>query len=109
MPPAEPLGRRSRIVAFHASLVPVFCTLRPNWPDCPTLIVAGPDFVSTRFGVRLGIPPTSTEALALAVCGGLFHVTTAVLVRFVPLGSPAAIRTRNRKSKDCPGCNGPWV
>src|SRR5215469_17620237 len=56
-----------------------------------------------------GTPPISTETLALAVSGGVFHITTAVFVRVVPAGSPAAICTRNRKSIDCPGCNGPYT
>src|SRR6266566_2634703 len=55
-----------------------------------------------------GTPPISIETLALAVCGGLFHVTTAVFVSVVPAGSPEAICTRNRTSMDCPGCNGPY-
>ena len=55
-----------------------------------------------------GTPPIATETLALAVCGGVFHVTTAVFVRVVPAGMPAAICTRKRTSMDCPGCNGPF-
>src|SRR5258707_8515418 len=51
-----------------------------------------------------GTPPISIETLALAVCGGLFHVTTAVFVSVVPAGSPQAICTRNRTALDCPGC-----
>src|SRR3569833_2456885 len=56
-----------------------------------------------------GTPPTSTDAVAIAVCGGLFQVTTAVFVRLVLLARPLAICTRNRKSMDCPGCNGPYA
>src|SRR5437016_10060796 len=108
MPPVGVLwGTRSRIVAFHASLTPVFWTLRPNCPNCPGLIVAGPVFVSARLGVE--VPPISIETLALAVCAGLFHVTSAVFVRVVPAGSPAAICARKRTSMDCPGCNGPFT
>src|SRR5260370_5279157 len=77
MPPVPPLGSRSRSVTFHASLVPVFWTLKPNCPHCPRLIVAGPDLVNTRSGAPT-IPPTVIETLALAVCGGVFHVTTPV-------------------------------
>ncbi len=56
-----------------------------------------------------GTPPISIETLALAVWGGLFHVTTAVFVSVVPAASPEAICTRNRTSMDCPGCNGPYT
>src|SRR5207249_9213716 len=46
-----------------------------------------------------GTPPISIETLALAVWGGLFHVTTAVFVSVVPAGSPEAICTRNRSEE----------
>src|SRR5512135_314651 len=66
MPPvALGFGSWSRIVAFHASPTPVFWTLRPNCPDCPRLIVAGPVLVSTRLGEE--VSPTAIETLALAV------------------------------------------
>src|SRR5216683_2545727 len=101
MPPVAPLGSWSSSVAFHASLVPVFWTLRPNCPHCPTLIVAGPDLVNTRLGAPT-IPPTVIETLALAVWGGVFHVTTPVLVASV-LPSVA----RKRRSIVPPGASGP--
>src|SRR5262249_35518717 len=51
MPPVGLLlGSRSRSVAFHASLVPLFRISKPNCPGCPTVIVAGPDLVNTRLG-----------------------------------------------------------
>src|SRR2546427_11862966 len=82
MPPVGlALGSRSRIAAFHASLVPVFWTLRPNWPNCPGFIVGGPVFVSTRSGVE--VPPISIEALGRGVSGGLFHVTSGAFVSVV--------------------------
>src|SRR5258707_2644060 len=83
MPPVPPLGSRSRSVTFHASLVPVFCTLKPNCPHCPGLIVGGPDLVNMRLGAPT-IPPTAIETLALAVCGAVFHVTTPALVTMLP-------------------------
>src|SRR5260370_33234098 len=80
------LGSRSRIVAFQASLTPVFWTLRPNCPNCPVLIVAGPVFVSTRLGVE--VCAILIETLALYVRVGVFQVTSAMFVRSVPEGSP---------------------
>src|SRR5437879_12153031 len=66
MPPVGlGLGSRSRIVAFHASLTPVFWTLRPNCPNCPRLIVAGPLFVRLRLGAEAS--HTVLEQLARAV------------------------------------------
>src|SRR5260221_6517954 len=56
-----------------------------------------------------GTPPISIETLALAVCGGLFHVTTAVFVSVVPVASPEAICSRKRTSMDCPCCNSPYT
>src|SRR5580700_9169213 len=107
IPPVGVWGSRSRIVAFHASLDPVFWTLKPNCPHCPRLIVAGPDLVNTRLGETTA--PISIETLALAVRAGLFHVTSAVFVRIVPAGIPAAICTRKRTSMACPGGNGPFI
>src|SRR5437667_8986643 len=86
MPPIAPLGSWSSSVAFHALLVPVFWTLRPNCPHCPRLIVAGPDLVNTRLGAPT-TPATVIETLALAVCEGVFHVTTPVLVTIAPAAS----------------------
>jgi len=48
MPPVAPVGSLSRIVAFQASVVPVFCTLRVNRPSCPRYMVAGPPLVIVR-------------------------------------------------------------
>src|SRR6266581_4843736 len=48
MPPVVPVGSLSTMVAFHASLLPVFCTLRVNCPSWPGFIVAGPPLVITR-------------------------------------------------------------
>jgi len=106
MPPVPPLGSRSRSVTFHASLVPVFWTLKPNCPHCPRLIVAGPDLVNTRSGAPT-IPPTVIETLALAVCGGVFHVTTPVLVTIVPAASVLPSVARKRRSIVPPGASGP--
>ena len=108
MPPVGLLlGSRSRIVAFQASLTPVFWMSRPNCPNCAVLIAAGPVFVSTRLGVEGS--PIAIETLALDVSVGVFQVTSAVFVRIVPAGIPAAICTRKRMSIDCPGCNGPFT
>src|SRR6516165_9506629 len=105
MPPVEPLGSSSSSVTFHASLDPVFWTLKPNCPHCPRLIVAGPDFVNTR----LGAPAASIlmETLALAVCGGVFHVTTPVLVTVVPAASVLPSVARECRSIVPPGASGP--
>src|SRR5260370_38775332 len=108
MPPVGlALGSRSRIVAFHASLTPVFWTSRPNCPDCPRLIVAGPDLVRVRLGAE--VSPISIETFALDVRVGVFQVTSAVFVRVVPAGSPGAIRARKRTPNDCPGRKGPFT
>src|SRR5256714_14924820 len=108
MPPVGVLwGSRSTIVAFHASLTPVFWMLRPNCPNCPGLIVAGPVFVSTRLGAE--VSPIAIETLALDVRVGVFQVTSAVFVRIVPAGIPAEICTRERTSVACPGCSGPVI
>src|SRR5262249_789116 len=106
MPPVEPLGSSSSNVTFHASLVPVFWTFKPNCPPCPKLIVAGPDLVNTRLGVPT-TPPTVIETLALAVWGGMFHVTTPVLVRAVPAAGGLPGVARKRRSIVPPGATGP--
>src|SRR5262249_9211674 len=103
MPPVEPLGSSSSRVTFHASLDPEFRTLKPNCPHCPS--VAGPDLVNTRLGAAT--PPIVIETLALAVCGGLFHVTTPVLVTIVPAASVLPSVARKRRSIVPPGANGP--
>src|SRR5499433_1360527 len=96
MPPVEPLGSSSSSVTFHASLDPVFWTLKPNCPHCPRVIVAGPDLVNTRLGAATA--PIVTDTLALAVCGGVFHVATPVLVTIVPPASVLPSVARNRRS-----------
>src|SRR4029077_9815842 len=106
MPPVAPLGSSSSSVTFHALLEPVFWMLKPNWPHCPGLIVGGPDLVNTRLGAPT-IPPTVIETLALAVCGGMFHVTTPVLVTIVPVASVPPSVARKRKSIVPPGASGP--
>src|SRR5713101_1423615 len=106
MPPVAPPGSWSSSVAFHASLVPVFWTLKPNCPHCPGLIVGGPDLVNTRLGAPT-IPPTVIEMLALAVCGGVFHATTPVLVTIVPAASVLPRVARKRRSIVPPGASGP--
>src|SRR5882762_11667945 len=104
MPPVGlALGSRSRIVAFQASLTPVFWTLRPNCPNWPRLIVAGPVFVSTRLGAAGCL--IAIETLALDVRVGVFQVTSALFVRIVPAGSPAAICAGSGRSMACPGCS----
>src|ERR1700756_6071591 len=106
MPPVEPLGSSSSSVTSHALLVPVFWTSKPNCPHCPGLIVGGPDLVNTRLGAPT-TPPTAIETLALAVCGGVFHVTTPVLVTMVPAASVLLSVVRNCRSIVPPGASGP--
>src|SRR5260370_8081004 len=108
MPPVAPLGSWSSNVTFHASLVPVFCALRPNCPHCPRLIVAGPDLVNTRLGAPT-TAPTTIETLALAVCGGVFHVTTPVLVMIVPVASVLPSVARKRRSIVPPAASDPQL
>src|SRR5258708_18323568 len=97
MPPVAPLGSSSSSVTFHASLVPLLWTLKPNCPHCPGLILGGPDLVNTRLAAPT-IPPTAIETLALAVCGGVLHLTTPVLVTIVPAATGLPSVARNRKS-----------
>src|SRR5574340_502621 len=106
MPPVAPLGSSSSNVTSHALLVPIFWTLKPNCPHCPRLIVAGPDLVKTRLGSPTS-PPTVIETLALAVCGGVLHVTTPVLVTIVPVASVLPSVARKRRSIVPPGASGP--
>src|SRR5215471_4345321 len=105
MPPVGPLGSSSSSVTFHASLDPIFWTLKPNCPHCPRPIVAGPDLVNTRVGAATA--PIVTETLALAVCEGVFHVTTPVLVTIVPPASVLPSVARNRRSIVPPGASAP--
>src|SRR5258708_30128376 len=106
MSPVEPLGSSSSSVTFRASLDPLFWTLKTNCPHCPGLIVGGPDLVNTRLGAPR-IPPTANETLALAVCGGGFHVTTPVLVTMVPAASVLPSVARKRRSIVPPGASAP--
>src|SRR5690242_15108913 len=53
MPPVGPIGNLSTMVAFHASVLPVFCTLRVNCASWPGFIVAGPPLVITRLGAAM--------------------------------------------------------
>src|SRR5437667_4209376 len=106
MPPVEPLGSSSSSGASHASLDPLFWTLKPSCPHYPGLIVGGPDLANTRLGAPT-IPPIAIETLALAVCGGVFHVTTPVLVTIVPAASVLPSVARKRRSIVPPGASGP--
>src|ERR1700745_4280563 len=106
MPPVAPLGSSSSSVTFHASLEPLFWTLKPNCPHCPGLIVGGPDLVNTRLGAPT-IPPTVIETLALAVCGGMVHVTTPVVATIVPAAGWLPSVARKRKAIVPPGASGP--
>ena len=54
-----------------------------------------------------GTVPILTETLALAVCGGVFHVTTPVLVTVVPAASVLPSLARKRRSIAPPGASGP--
>src|SRR5262249_41407593 len=107
MPPVAAMGSSSSSVTFHASLDPVFWTLKPNCPHCPRVIVAGPDLLNTRLGAATA--PIVTETLALAVCGGLFHVATPVLVTIVPAASVLPSLARKRSSFAPPGARGPYA
>src|SRR5215469_14661198 len=105
MPPVAPAGSLSTIVAFQASVVPVFCTLRLNCPNCPRFIVAGPPLVRVRAG---GVgAATWIETLAEAVCGGLFQVTTPVLVTVVPTTTVLPSMALKRRSMVAPGASEP--
>src|SRR5882724_3160156 len=106
MPPVEQHGSPPSSGKFHAPLVPVVWTLKPNCPHCAGLIVGGPDLVNTRSGAPTG-PPIVIETLALAVCGGVFHVTTPVLVTIVPAASVLPSVARKRRSIIPPGASGP--
>src|SRR6516165_3423618 len=107
MPPVAPVGSLSTIVAFQASVVPVFCALRVNCPNCPRLIVAGPALVRLRLG---GVgEATWTETLPEALCGGLFQVTTPVLVTIVPAVSALPSVARKRRSIVPPAASGPEI
>src|SRR5260370_3049633 len=83
MPPVVPVGSLSTMVGFHASLVPVFCTLRVDCRSWPGYIVAGPPLVITRPGAAIvsggdetpccpvsgkwKVPPTVVPNVQLAV------------------------------------------
>ncbi len=51
--------------------------------------------------------PTTIETLALAVCVGVFHATTPVLVTTVPSARLALRTARNRSVTVPPGASGP--
>ena len=51
--------------------------------------------------------PTTTETLALAVCVGLFQVTTPVLVTTVPSARLGLRVARNLSTTVPPGASGP--
>src|SRR5260370_8690880 len=106
MPPVQPLGSSSSSVTCHALLGRVFWQLKPNCAHCARLIVGGPDLVNTRLGAPT-IPPTVIETLALAVWGGVFHVTTPELVTIVPAASVLPSVARKRRSIIPPGASGP--
>ena len=62
MPPVAPSGSTSRRVAFQASLGPVLRTSRVKLPDCASVIVAGPVFVTSSSG---GTNAKSTSSSAV--------------------------------------------
>ena len=85
------------------------CLLRASsgtTPTSPGESVAGPDFANSIAG-GANEPPTSTETLALAVCAGVFQVTTPVLSIVVPSGKPGSIVARKRSTADAPAGSGP--
>src|SRR5256884_201744 len=105
MPPVAPVGSLSTMVAFQASVVPVFCTLSENRPSCPRFIVAGPLLVRVRAG---GVGATTwIETLPEALCGGVFQVTTPGLVAVVPGASWPRGGARRRRSIAAAGAGGP--
>ena len=55
------------------------------------------------------MPPTAIEALAEAVCVGVFHLTCAVLVMSVPAARPGTICTLKRSCALAPGARVPYV
>ncbi len=62
IPPLAPSGSRSRIVAFQASLLPLFRMSRVKFPRSPRFMVAGPVLVSTSSGPAMvmgGVMPDS--------------------------------------------------
>src|SRR5258708_33161060 len=94
MPPVTPVGSLSRIVALQASVIPVFCTLRVNRPNCPRFIVVGPPLIRVRAG---GVRATTwIEALPEALCGGVFPGTAPGLGAVLALagGLPSGARGR---------------
>src|SRR5690348_14168442 len=105
MPPVAPVGSLSTMVAFQASLWPVFCTLSVKVPGCPIYRVAGPALVRVSAG---GVGATTwIETLPKAFCGGLFQVTTPVLVTIVPGASALPSVALKRRSIVPPGASGP--
>src|SRR5262249_62419219 len=105
MPPVAPVGSLSRIVAFQASVVPVFCTFRVNCPNCPRLIVVGPPLVRVRLG---GVgAATWTETLPEALCGGGLQVAAPALVALVPAVGGVPSGGREWRAIVPPGTSGP--
>src|SRR6266478_4245692 len=124
MPPVVPVGSLSTMVAFHASLLPVFCTLRVNCPSCPGFIVAGPPLVITRPGAAIVIvgdethccpvsgkwkvPPMVVPNVQLAVLencvpgefGGTALLSTTVTL--TTIGCPAGIGGKPLKGSGAP-------
>src|SRR5260370_35491049 len=114
------------MVAFHASLLPVFCTLRVNCPSCPGFIVAGPPLVITRPGAAIvsggdetpccpvsgkwKVPPMVVPNVQLAVlenCGPGEFGGTALLSTTGTLTTiccPAGIGGNTLKGSSPPAC-----
>ena len=105
MPPVGVLfGSRSRIVAFHASLVPLFRISKPNCAGCPTTIVAGPDPMSL-FPDQPATPPgwaARPDELAWVATRGIRVITPVAKVLELPLLGPA-VRWAEHQLADLPG------
>jgi hypothetical protein len=54
-----------------------------------------------------GMPPTTIETLALAVCVGVFHATTPVFVTTVPSARSGSSMALNLSTTTSPGSSGP--
>src|SRR6266404_1282118 len=87
MPPVVPVGSLSTMVAFHASLLPVFCTLRVNCPSWPGFIVAGPPLVITRPGAAMVSGGDETPCCPAGIGGKPLKVSS-------PLAFFSAMRRR---------------
>src|SRR5258708_37317148 len=107
MPPVTPVGSLSRIVALQASVIPVFCTLRVNRPNCPRFIVVGPPLVRVRAG---GVGATTwIETLPEALCGGLFPGTTPGMVTILLVASGLPRVAGEGRANVPPSRSGPRV